>query len=101
MPFLKRGFGLLDCVPRIFSTSPLIVEELKLSVDMANTEFVVSHAFSVLPAQKDELESLPFQLANGLPIPREGRWQRGEAIIYPEWSFVEVFDQYDFSWASP
>lgn len=61
-----KGFGLLDCVPRIFSTSPPIVKELKLRVDMANTELVVSHVFCVLPAQKEQLESLPFQLTNGL-----------------------------------
>lgn len=79
-----KGIGLLDHVPRILPTSPPTVKELKLSVDMVNIEFLKSHAFCVLPAQKDEVEILPFQLANGL----HNSMGRLLAVISLEWSFV-------------
>lgn len=53
-----KGFGLLDYVPG--ELPPPFVTELKRSVDVADIEFLVSCAFRVLPARKDEVKGLPF-----------------------------------------
>ena len=89
-PFSRiKGTGLLDHEPReLFPPLLPFVKELKL-LTRPTLNFSAFHAFWVPPAQKDEIECLPLQLANGLHNSM-GRSlaSGGEAIISLEWSFV-------------